>query len=312
MNDVEREAIILNSACEMIDGMVNWAMFVRNDSAEPANLMFETSAHSRLFAMLLSDFLSEIRAFKGPVPLGLKPAPSIARPSDLTFLFHLRQVCASPKLGTDVSELSTVIEAFADWLEGEFPATGVDLHAIGVVANLRVARYRYIKMCGDVAKHTLARLATNVGHLRKLNEAAGHSISEQDAYLAVENFLEWFQQDIIIYNSSSIAEFLNNLRWASYHYLQPEFQRSWHLTDRATRDLPIIRLLGADRDRRAFSGSEVLERDEPVEIETVCPSFRHLRVLQAILLTVSSDAFPCTFSALVRATDLGHLRPCRR
>ena len=240
MNDIEREAIILNSAWEMIDGMVNWAMFVKNDRTEPTNLMFETSQHSRLFAVLLGDFLSEIRAFKGdPVPLGLKPAPSKARPSDLTFLFHLRQVCTNPKLATDTAALSEAVEAFAVWLEGEFTAPRVNLHAIEVVADLRIARFRYLKMCGDIAKHSLARLSTNVGHLRKLLEAVGHNVSEQEAYLAIENFFEWFHDDIFIYHSSQIAEFLNNIRWSIYDYLQPEFRRSWHLTNKATPDFPI-------------------------------------------------------------------------
>jgi hypothetical protein len=102
-----------------------------------------------------------------------------------------------------------------------------------------VARYRYIKVCGDIAKHNLARLATNVGHLRKLLDRAAHPVSEQQAYPAVETFFEWFQQDIFIYHSSQIGEFLNNIRWAIYGYLQPEFRRSWHLTDRATADFPI-------------------------------------------------------------------------
>ncbi len=240
MNDIEREAIILNSAWEMIDGMVNWAMFVKDDRTELTSLMFETPQHSRLFIILLGDFLSEIRAFKGdPVPLGLKPAPSNARPSDVTFLFHLRQVCVDPKLGTGTTALSAAIETFADWLEGEFTAPSVNLHAIDVVADLRVARFRYIKMCADIAKHSLARLATNVGHLRKLLEAAGHPVGEQEAYLAVENFYEWFHDDIFIYHSSQIAEFLNNIRWAIYDYLQPEFRRSWHRTDRATLEFPM-------------------------------------------------------------------------
>src|SRR5260370_18312896 len=100
MNDIEREVVILNSAWEMIDGMVNWAMFVKNDRTEPTNLMFETRQHSLLFAILLGDFLSEIRGFKRDrVPLDPKPAPSNARPSDLTFLFHLRRVSAHPKFG---------------------------------------------------------------------------------------------------------------------------------------------------------------------------------------------------------------------
>jgi hypothetical protein len=142
MNDIEREAIILNSAWEMIDGMVNWAMFVNNDRTEPTSLMFQTRQHSRLFTILLGDFLSEIHAFKGDhVPLGLKPAPRNARPSDLTFLFHLRQVCADPKLGRDTTALIAGVETFADWLEGEFSAPGVNLSAIDVVADLRVAAF---------------------------------------------------------------------------------------------------------------------------------------------------------------------------
>ena len=235
MNEIERESIILNSAWGMIDGMVNWAMFVKDDRAKPTNLMFQTEQHSRLFLILLGDFLSEARAFKGePIPLGLKKAPSNARPSDLTFIFHLRQVCEHPKLGSNATALGKGIQAFADWLEDDFVAPGVNLSAIDVVADVRVKRYRYIKMCGDIAKHNLARLSTNVGHLRKLLETAGYKVSEQEAYLAVENFFERFGEDIFIYHSSHIAEFLNNIRWAIFEYLRPEYQRSWHLEGNAT------------------------------------------------------------------------------
>lgn len=240
MNKIEREAIILNSAWGMIDDMVNWAMFVKPNNARPTNLMFKTRQHSRLFIILLGDFLSQIRAFKSePVPFGLKEAPSNARPSDLTFIFHLRQVCEDPRLGEDATKLSECIEAFADWLEDDDSVSGVNLPDIDVVTDLRVERFRYIKICGDIAKHNLARLSTNVRHLRKLLKTAGHAVSEQDAYLAIDNFFEWFAEDIFIYHSSQIAEFLNNIRWAIFEYLQPEYRRSWYLTDNATPDLAI-------------------------------------------------------------------------
>ena len=93
-------------------------------------------------------------------------------------------------------------------------------------------------MCSDIAKHHLARLSTNVKHLCKLLETAGHVVSEQEAYLAVENFFEWFAEDIFIYHSSQIAEFLNNIRWAIFEYLQLEYRRSWHLSDNAPPDFP--------------------------------------------------------------------------
>ncbi len=48
MNETERESTILNSAWEIFDGIVNWAMFVKNDRTEPTKLTFEASQHSRL------------------------------------------------------------------------------------------------------------------------------------------------------------------------------------------------------------------------------------------------------------------------
>ncbi|MGO7015414.1 hypothetical protein [Rhizobium leguminosarum] len=231
MNDVEREAVILNSAWEMINGMVNWSLFVKHADTSPTNMMFETSAHRRLFIILLADFLSEIRAFKGEaIPLGLSAPPSNARPSDLTFLFHLRHVGANPIFGPGSGDLARVVEEFSNWLEGEFVAHGVNLHSTDLVTDIEISRIRYLKMCGDIAKHNLARLATNVKHLQRLLEKAGHEIDETTAYLAVDGFFEWFHDDIFIYHSSQIAEFLNNIRWAIYDYLEPEFRRSYHHT----------------------------------------------------------------------------------
>ncbi|MGO7266138.1 hypothetical protein [Rhizobium johnstonii] len=231
MNDVEREVVILNSAWEMINGMVNWAMFVKHDITEPTNMMFETSAHRQLFIILLADFLSEVQAFKGKeIPLGLTAPPRNARPSDLTFLFHLRQGIANPMLGKDTSALAKVVEEFSTWLEGEFVAKGVNLSSIDLIVDIEVSRLRYLKMCGDIAKHNLARLATNVKHLQRLLARAGHEVSEQNAYIAVEGFFDWFHDDIFIYHSSQIAEFLNNIRWAIFDYLGPEFSRSHHFT----------------------------------------------------------------------------------
>lgn len=234
MNELEREAIILDTAWGMIDEMVNWSLFVENDGTEQTIQAFSSEPHSRLFVILLGDFLSPVQAFRGgPVPLGLLSAPPNARPSDLTFLFHLRQVYTAPQMGTDIAELRTAVEGFATWLEQAFVAPRVNLANIGVVADLRVSRYRYIKMCGNIAKHNLARLAENVKHLRRLLEDAGQPISEQDAYLALGDFFTWFHDDIFIKHSSHIAAFLNNIRWAVFEYLRPEYLRSWHRPDGA-------------------------------------------------------------------------------
>lgn len=238
MNDIEREAIILNSAWKMIDGMVNWAMFVRVDLREPTNLMFHDREHARIFVILLGDFLSQVRAYGDqPIPLGLTAAPVDACPADRTFLYHLRQVCTGPLLGANAVELGQHVEAFAQWLEEDLLAPDVYLPDIDVQADLRIARYRYLKMCADIAKHHLGRLSVNVRHLQRLLRQAERDLGEQEAYLAVDNFFEWFFDSIFLYHSGQIAEFLNNIRWAIFDYLQPEFRRSYHLTEDATPDL---------------------------------------------------------------------------
>jgi hypothetical protein len=42
-------------------------------------------------------------------------------------------------------------------------------------------------------------------------KAAGHDVSEQGAFLALDNFFGWFHEYIFVYHSSQIAEFLNNI-----------------------------------------------------------------------------------------------------
>ena len=237
MNDVEREAIILNSAWKMIDGMVNWAKFVPVNLHHPTNLMFHDDGHARMFVILLGDFLSQVHAHGSqPIPLGLRAAPAGASLADRTFLYHLRQVCAEPQFSTDATELGQRVDAFAEWLEKEFVAPGVWLSNINVQVDLPVTRYRYLRMCGDIAKHHLGRLSVNAHHLRTLLKGAGHDIGEQEAYLAIEDFFQWFFESIFLYHSSQIAEFLNNIRWEIFHYLEPEFRRSHHLTPDATAD----------------------------------------------------------------------------
>lgn len=229
VNETEREAIILNSAWEMIDGMVNWAIFEKTEQTVLSNLWFPTAQHRQLFLILLADFLSQTRGYSGrPIPLGLREPPSGTSPSNLTFLFHLRQVCANPTLGPDASRLSEAVEAFGHWLEFKFLAEGVNLHGIDIVTDLTVSRLQYIRICGDIAKHNLARLESNAKRLRDLLEAAGHEITESQAYLAIPSFNEWFADNIFIYHASQIAEMLNEIRWEIYSYLQPEFRRSWH------------------------------------------------------------------------------------
>ena len=114
----EQEAIVLNAVWDMIDGMVNYEIFVKHESVENTNLMFNTMSHQRLFNILLGDFLSQPqKKGKGSLPFGLPEPPPNARPSDLTYLFYLRQICDVPKFNSIADLICTPLEAFADLLD---------------------------------------------------------------------------------------------------------------------------------------------------------------------------------------------------
>ena len=232
MNVTERETIILNTAWQHIDGMVNRAMLTGFRNTESTTLLPHTREHALLFLIRLRDFLSQVGSVRDDSnPFELRRAPINACPTDRTYIFHLRQVCNTPCLGKSVEQLGHHTEAFADWLEGSFQADSVNLADIDLDADLRVERYRYLQMCGDIAKHSLPRLSVNARHLRRLLEEAGHKITEEQSYLAIPNFFSWFFDDCFNYSLSRIAEYLNEIRWAIFEYLQPEFRRAWYRID---------------------------------------------------------------------------------
>ena len=213
----------------MIDDMVNWAMFVKNDLVGPTTLTFQSRTHAELFIILLTDFLSPIQQSKSnKIIQNLGRLPNNARGANRTFIYHLRQVCLHPQLGKDVKELSDKVEEFASWLETSMISRGVNFSEINIVADLELERIRYLKMCGNIAKHSLPRLSGVVSDLRDMLIAAGYNVSIQMAYLATEPFFEWFFDDVFDFHSSQIAEYLNDIRWCMFEYLQPQYERSYH------------------------------------------------------------------------------------
>ena len=229
MNQTERESVILNSAWAMIDGMANWEMFVDDDLVGPTTLLFQSRTHAKLFIILLTDFLSPFQSFKlNETEYELESVPNETLWEDRTFIIHLRQVCQNSQLGEDAADLSEKVEEFASWLATTMTSREVNLPSIDVVVNIEVERYAYIKMCGNIAKHNRARLSRIIGNLRELLAAAGHDVSIREMSLAIEEFFDWFFNDVFIFHSNQIVEFLNDIRWHLFEYLRPEYERSWY------------------------------------------------------------------------------------
>lgn len=231
-NKTEQEAIVLNAVWTMIDDMVNYDVFLKKEPIQDTNLIFNTATHQRLFKILLVDFLSQPQPRrKNSMPFDLPQPPSNVRASDRTYLFYARQICDDAKLGADTDLLRESVEAFSDWLEAEALVENVWFPSIELELDIRVQRIVFLKICGDIAKHNFARLGVNVKKICSILNDAGHAIDEAEGYLVLPDFNDWFHDNVFSYHASTIAEFLNNIRWAIFDYLQPEFERSFERVD---------------------------------------------------------------------------------
>lgn len=221
LSDIEEEIILLKAIKELIDSMVNFEMLDLYGSDPDSSILFKSMTHQRFFNILLVDFLSRTdrRAFI----------------KQTSYLGALKKISKSPNFdvnGSDAS-LSKVTHEFSDWLEQEIEVHRIWMPSIDTETTLRLSRLTFLKMCGNISKHNFLRLIRVAEELKLVLSQSGVSIELDEALLALDDFYQWFHTDILNYHASTIAEFLNNIRWGIFEYLQPEFQRSivWESRD---------------------------------------------------------------------------------
>lgn len=229
-NAVEQEIIVLKAASDSIHDMVNYEMFLRPESVENMNFIFLTMTHQEHYNALLGDFLS-------PLPLGLFNLPQAghdAPMTDRTLLFHMKRVADRPCFNPEaIALLRNTIAAFIAWLETEFTVEKVWLPSINVETALRMKRIRFIKICGNITKHSFARMDVDAGKIQDILRENGHDIDDEQKFMVIPDFHEWFHHHIFGYHASTIAEFLNNMRWGIREYLSPTYRQAVRRDDGA-------------------------------------------------------------------------------
>ncbi len=226
MNKLERETIILNAVCHLIDGLLNRAMVVEKWSPDWSNIMFRTDEHARLFNILLGDFLSIPNPKKGGLlPFGLSPPATGANGSHRTYLHFLKAVCDEPQFGSANSQLATAVQAFASWLDGDIFIEKVWFPSMDLELDMTIQRIKALKMTGDIGKHNFTRLEGVVKSFQLTLESNGHVKSMEECYLALPEFQNCFYSRFV-YQSSQIAEFLSSIVWEVHLCLKPEYDRS--------------------------------------------------------------------------------------
>ena len=109
----DREIITLAAVWDLIGSMVHYGHFMKDHRIENATLRFNTREASKLFLIILADFLSIPRdGTFGLISSKAKGAMG------KTYLGHLQRVVDCPMFAGDRTLIASSLKAFAEWLDG--------------------------------------------------------------------------------------------------------------------------------------------------------------------------------------------------
>lgn len=193
--------------------MVNFEVLDLAGNDPDSQISFKSITHQKFFSIILVDFLSKTDERVG-----------VRKPS---FLGAMKSICTSPcfNVNNSIAALSKAVHEFSEWLEQEIEAD-VWLPSISLDTILKLSRLDFLKICGNTSKHSFLRSGHTAKSLQNILKKSGEPIELEDSFLILGDLYEKFHTDIFNYHGSTLAEFLNNIRWGIYEYLQPEFCRS--------------------------------------------------------------------------------------
>ncbi len=210
----EVEVIFLRVITDLIDSMVNLSLFEVVGESPTANILFYASPHQKLFNILLVDLLSDSdKRLVG---------------CELSYPDALLGICNQPNFDLDgsIGNLRSAVSTFTDWLAVE-PTVDVWFPSLEYEVKLTLPRRTFIRICGNVSKHSILRQSRPAKELRVLLEKGGVPLTPDSALLVLKDFYERFHVDILNYHASRIVELLYEILWGVYDYLLPEYQRSY-------------------------------------------------------------------------------------
>jgi len=209
------EAIGLSVAFDALRDLVNHLLMDFLPLPDPGEMEvhFKSSSQRDLFYIRLLDFVHESGSKD---LLGEK----------LSCLEILERAGANPRLSDPhaAKELADAAAELRGWLEliihPKFWLGGIDVNV-----RLSVTRLELLKIAGNQAKHNLARLTGVCWQVKKLLGQHGHDIPLAHIPFALDDFREHLGTNLFIYYGCWLAELMNNLTWALFHYVEPVYQR---------------------------------------------------------------------------------------
>ncbi len=212
LNKIEAEVVMLLAIYELIDSIANKALLDIGDGPR-TEVRFKSHVHARFFNLALVDLLS-LTDKDGPVP-------------QRSYLQALRDICNGPGFGNEsAAGLRTAVEDFRSWLTTEITIAGMWLPSINLRIDLRIQRIDALKIAGNICKHNVLRSIQTMRSFQKVLAANNVEIDLNQVLQTMDELHEWLHTHKFVAQSNAVVEFVNNIRWGIYDYLQPEYQRS--------------------------------------------------------------------------------------
>lgn len=207
LTTTECEVITLKAVFEMINDMVNHEVMMFSSNSSETEIRFKTATHMAYFNILLVDFLSVPKEFFQ---------------EEKTYLDRLLDICKNPLLTGQIDTLKKAVEGFCEWLQQPITIERTWFPNVNLEVDLTIQRRDFILICGNMGKHNFTQQTRQAKKLLRALEDNGHSVALDKCLMALPDFYEQFHRDILVYRASTIAEFLNNIRWGIYEYVSTE------------------------------------------------------------------------------------------
>jgi hypothetical protein len=269
LSDEEKEILILKGVWESIDSMLNYEIVSLHHNDPESEINFNSITHKKFFNIILVDFLSS-KIF------GI----------DKTCMQALQIICQNPQYNSDIISLQSATNNFKTWLDQY-----IKLDCGGAVRNfwfptinqeicLKITHAEFIDICGNISKHNPFILDRKARTITEIFARSNVMIETNQALLLIGEFYEQFHDDLFSYHSGTIAEFLNNLRWSIYEYLQPLHRQSvqYFWDERYNRNAH--RFIFPDNIDNTYVRDLFLRLMNNVESEPYMPKFEVTRYLK--------------------------------
>ncbi len=128
-----------------------------------------------------------------------------------------------------IEYLKSPVLDFYNWLNTNVTIKEMHFESLDLNIDLMLTCEDFLYIGGNISKHNFTRLSFCAKEIKGILKRSKVNVDLTDSLLALEDFQKWFhgEGNILGYLSSSIVEFLNNIRWGIHRYLMPEFYRAY-------------------------------------------------------------------------------------